>query len=133
MKKLLLIFLAMFSFNSNYSFSESITNHSGKYECRMSSWSPFKTTVSLENFRSEYIISGDYSVYEIDAYVDGKKLRLNGETNNFLIEKNKTKKSYILADPRRDGVLYIYKEKVFSEEKGTKWVIKRKVYCEKND
>ena len=133
MNKILLISLTIFFFNIKSSLAMKL--HEGVYQCRMSSWSPFKTTVSLENFRHEmrkYEFTGRYyQVYLLDAYIDGRKLQANDKSTIFYINSDQNKKEYIYADPSNDGVKYIEEEKEFSENKGSKWIVKRDIFCEK--
>ena len=137
MKKILItLFLVLFSFGAN---SNSIN---GKYKCRMSAWSPFKSTLILENFKLKYENDGqvDRTIgITVDGYLDGKKLEPAPYRSDILkIEFSKKIKRYIyigydteINREPNEGVRYIYKVKEFSESKGTRWVKKRVVYCEK--
>lgn len=135
-KNFIILFLIFFSFGANSNYIN------GTYKCRMSAWSPFKTTLILENFKLKYENDGqvDRTIgITIDGYIDGKRLKPAPYRSDILvIEFTKKIKRYIYVgydteinrEPN-EGVRYIYKEKEFSETKGTRWVKKRDVYCEK--
>ena len=73
-----------------------------------------------------------------DGYFEGKKLnRYRDNKNLHVIEDSDKVFSYVLVGEdlhhtpnHADGLKYVYKEKKFSESKGTKWITKRNVFCE---
>ena len=107
----------------------------GVYECKTSSWSPFKTKVEIKDFKKTYTTSGELDYYNASLYIDDKKISKIG--GHFYINKSKKESGRIVLRHNTigkeydfEGIKYIYQEKEFSEKTGSEWVIKRSVFCE---
>lgn len=146
--KILFISFAFITYNSQ-SFSHSLN---GKYLCRTSSFSPFRTEVEVTKFKKHcYFDSLTFkedcskmSHASSDVYFDGKYL-MDAGTEHYIKNTNKIREYiqirhntysgiWVSNDGKeRDlqGVTYTRKKKEFSEKSGYKWVTERFVFCEK--
>ena len=115
--------------------SSGVKAHSlnGVYECKTSSWSPFKTKVEVKNFKN----GGKLQSYTANVYFDGSLVKIADGSHHY-IESSSKKRIYIelqhddhLYNYDNEGVKYVVKEKEFSEKSGSKWVDKINVFCEK--
>ena len=147
MKLLITTFTFMF-----ISFGVKAHSLNGEYKCRTSPYSPFKTLVTVKNFTKDYeswemgyneltqqreLIKVRYDKpwrITADVFIDYIKLK---EAGDYIIETNKTKRIYIKLQHDyhygkydNEGVIYVVREKEFSEKTGSEWVTKRSVFCE---
>jgi len=116
----------------------------GVYECKTSSWSPFKTKVEVKNFKKgnydRWQDGGKLQSYTANVYFDGSLVKIADRSHHYI--ESSSKKSvkihlrhdnnfYNFSDNNSEGVKYIVTEKEFSEKSGSKWVDKINVFCEK--
>ena len=125
------------------SFGANAHSLNGVYECKTSSWSPFKTEVEIKNFKKHYDARGKLGHYTADVYFDDKK-PIKAYKNfiiydgHYYFKKSKKEQSRVVLRHNTasgewdvEGIKYIHQEKEFSENTGSKWVTKRSVFCEK--
>jgi hypothetical protein len=134
MHYVLMIFMMCISLFSNVSHAHTFD---GSYLCKESAFSLFRTEVIIKNMKKQFS-QGEFKpfAYQADVYFDGKLLSDKIGKNHYL-KRDKKERIYIQimydmahATWRNEGVSFVIKEKVFSEESGSKWVRKRDVHCE---
>ena len=141
MKLLIITFTFMF-----ISFGVKAHSLNGKYECRLSSSSLFRTTVIVKNFTKkttyQNIITKENKPCEGNGVCDYKAdISIgNKETRNTVIhyiDNNLKKRSYIYLvhhttydNSKNEGLRIRVSEKKFSEKTGSKWEKIHFAFCE---